>query len=322
MRIRQLHRALATIILSAPLVTGCSGSCPDDPPPYIERVVLVMPDAALTALLERCKTQQDCEPLCSEVYYREYGVMQMPPPLCGLEVDAMTGQDVVTFEMEAYCIGGRRPTGYRGSGSCDSTIGGYLARQTELEAASVRAFGDLHDDLLAHGAPVSLRRAAITAAADEVRHARTCARLANRYGGSPAKRAIAAAPRRSLYQLAHDNLVEGCMRETYGAVVGGYQGRAAGDATVRHAMRSIARDEARHSALSWRIHAWVVPRLSAEERRELARAVGAVREELERGVEENAELCRVLGIPDAAAAKALLAQLDATVWNGLAAMAA
>lgn len=318
MRIRDLRRVITTIILSAPLAAGCvSGDCPQPRPIVTERFILDMPDAQLTALIDRCKMQQDCEPLCTEVYRREYGVAPTVPPPCMLEVDSTTGLDVAAFPMEQQCVGGRRPAGYRRGRGCGPTVGRYLAQQAELEAASVRAFGDLHEDLRALGAPISLRRAAITAAADEVRHARTCERLARQHGAAPAFREIPPAKRRSLRQLALDNLVEGCVRETYGAVVAGYQGRTAGDATVRRAMRAIARDEARHAALSWRIHAWVSPQLSPDERRELANAAATVRSELAGGAEPDVELTGVLGVPDARVASVLLAQLDATVWAEL-----
>jgi len=318
MRIRDLRRALTTIILAAPLATGCvSGNCPDPAPIITERVVIDMPDAQLMALLDACKMQQDCQPLCTEVYRREYGFTPSVPPPCTLEVEATSGLNVALFPMEQQCTGGRRPAGYRRGRGCGPTVGRYLALQAELEAASVRAFSDLHDDLRALGAPAMLRRAAITAAADEVRHARTCERLARRHGATPVLREIAPAERRGRRQLALDNLVEGCMRETYGAVVAGYQARTAGDATVRRAMRVIARDEARHATLSWRIHAWLVPQLSVDERRDLAAAAATAREELASGGEPDVEVSRVLGVPDAVVASAVLAKLDETVWAEL-----
>ncbi|MBS1123309.1 MAG: ferritin [Deltaproteobacteria bacterium] len=318
MRIRDLRRVITTIILTAPLAAGCvTGSCPDPAPIVTERVLIDMPDAQLMTLLASCKMQQDCQPLCTEVYRREYGFTPTIPPPCTLEVDSTTGLDVALFPMEQHCIGGRRPGGYRPGRGCGPTVGRYLAQQAELEAASVRAFADLHDDLRALGAPARLRRAAITAAGDEVRHARTCERLARQHGATPALREVAPAQRRSLRQLALDNLVEGCIRETYGAVVAGYQGRTAGDATVRHAMRAIARDEARHATLSWRIHAWLSPQLSPDERRELADAAETVRRELADGAEPDVDLTRVLGVPDGPVASAMLAQLDATVWAEL-----
>ena len=117
-------------------------------------------------------------------------------------------------------------------------------------------------------------------------------------------------------QQAELGLVEGCVRETYGAVLASYQARAARDPELRGAMSSIARDEAKHAALSWRIHGWLWPRLSSDERRAaLAAAAGARGELADRAGEPDAELREVAGLPDAAAGRAMLAALDDVVWS-------
>lgn len=313
---KSFRRTLASIALSAPLAgAGCtSGYCPDVDPP--EEELIDMPDAELAALVSNCKMAFDCEPLCNEVFERRHGA---PPPsrllTCELTVDGESSLDLVIFGLDGQCIGGRRPAGYRRGRPCGPAVGAYIAQQAELEAASVRAFADLHDDLIALGAPVPLVRATVAAAADEVRHARVCDRLARRYGAAPDLRAIGAAPRRTRAGLAADNLVEGCIRETYGAVVAAYQARAARDPELRGAMRSIARDEAKHAALSWRLHRWLWPQLSAAERASALAAAGPARAELvERAGEPDAELREVAGLPDAEAGRAMLAALDETVW--------
>ena len=173
------------------------------------------------------------------------------------------------------------------------------------------------EDLIALGAPNSLRRAVVAAAADEVRHAQVCRRLARHHGGTPIPRHVSAASRRSRYELAADNLVEGCIRETYGAVLAGYQARAAADAQVRRAMTTIARDEAKHAALSWQVHQWLWAQLSGEERSTLTARADAARAELRAPVRVDAELSRVAGLPDATAARHMLAELDRTVWATL-----
>jgi hypothetical protein len=311
------RRTLAAIALAAPLAgSGCiTGTCPDIRPP--EEMILDMPDAELTALVAKCKMEGDCDPLCNEVFEREHGA---PPPsrlqTCYVTVDGESSLDMVVYGPDGECIGGRRPAGYRRGRPCGPAVGAYIAQQAELEAASVRAFADLHDDLIALGAPRSLVRAAVSAAADEVRHARVCDRLARRHGVVPDLRAIGAAARRTRAQLATDNLVEGCVRETYGAVLASYQARAAGDPELRGAMSAIARDEAKHAALSWRIHGWLWPRLSADERRAaLAAAVRARGELADRAGEPDAELRELAGLPDPVAGRAVLAALDDVVWR-------
>ena len=318
---KSFRRTLASIALAAPLAGGgClvppTSGCPDDIEPA-EEMILEMPDAALTALVARCKMESDCNPLCDEVFERQHGA---PPPspllTCYLTVDGESSLDMVVYGVDGQCIGGRRPAGYRRGRPCGPAVGAYLAQQAELEAASVRAFADLHDDLIALGAPRSLVRATVSAAADEVRHARVCDRLARRHGAAPGLRAIGAAPRRTRAQLATDNLVEGCVRETYGAVLASYQARAAGDRALRGAMSAIARDEARHAALSWHIHRWLWPQLSSDERRAaLAAAAGARTELADSAGEPDAELREVAGLPDAVAGRMMLAALDDVVWS-------
>ncbi len=316
---KTFRRTLASIALAAPLSgSGCfvsGGHCADRDPP--ERVLLDMPDAELAALVTKCKMDFDCQPLCNEVFEREHGAPPASELLtCEITVDGESSLDMVVFGFDGPCVGGRRPAGYRRGRPCGPAVGAYIAQQAELEAASVRAFADLHDDLIALGARRSLVRAAVSAAADEVRHARVCARLARRYGAAPDLRAVGAAPRRTRAQLATDNLVEGCVRETYGAVLASYQARAARDPELRGAMGAIARDEAKHAALSWRIHGWLWPQLSSDERRAALAAAAGARGELADGAGEPvAELREVAGLPDAAAGRAMLAALDEVVWS-------
>jgi hypothetical protein len=60
--------------------------------------------------------------------------------------------------------------------------------------------------------------------------------------------------------------VEGCIRETFGALVAMYQAEQATDTQIRGAMKVIAQDETRHASLAWRIAKWAEARLSEEER--------------------------------------------------------
>jgi hypothetical protein len=321
---KNLRQTLAAIALAAPLA-GCfdSSSCPDSDERWTKGFSLGANPAAdpeLGPLLAACKEQQDCEPLCDKAYEREYGVIPRPDQLqdCTLVIDDLSSVDErVTYTELVPCIGGRRPAGYRPPRGHGNPLARYLCEQADLEAASVRAFSDLLEDLISLDAPLSLRRAVVAAAGDEVRHAQVCRRLARRHGGAPLPRRVPAAARRSRYQLASDNLVEGCIRETYGAVIAGYQARAARDPGIRRAMTTIARDEAKHAALAWRLHQWLWAQLSGEERSALAARADAARAELRAPVVEDAELSRVAGLPDTVASSHMLAALDRTVWAAL-----
>ena len=143
------------------------------------------------------------------------------------------------------CAVGRRPEGYvLASGATTSSLGDYFAVVAELEAASIDAFLILRDDLIQHGAPKNLVAGAERAARDEVRHARMTARVAKRNGATP--KAPSATPRRSersLEEIAIENAIEGCVRETYGAVTAMWQAERAEDPSVRALMKRIAVDE-------------------------------------------------------------------------------
>ena len=74
---------------------------------------------------------------------------------------------------------------------------------------------------------------------------------------------------RSLEAMCTENALEGCVRETFGALVTGWQARTAGDAEVRRALGPISRDELRHSELAWAVDAWAAERLSAADRQRI-----------------------------------------------------
>jgi hypothetical protein len=148
------------------------------------------------------------------------------------------------------------------------TLGERFAAMSYLEAVSVHAFERLERELSAYGAPPALLRDARRARRDEVRHTAMTARLA-RVRGASARMPEAPPPAtvRSLFEVALENAVEGCVRETYGALVGLVGARWARGGALAHAVQSIARDECRHAELAWAVHAWMAPRLSADERR-------------------------------------------------------
>lgn len=105
-----------------------------------------------------------------------------------------------------------------------------------------------------------------TARADEIRHARTMTRLARKHGGDPRPPRIGRRCLRSLGAIARENAVEGCVRETYGALVAGWQAEHAQRLDVRRAMKRIYADETAHAELAWDVHAWITTKLSADER--------------------------------------------------------
>jgi len=214
------------------------------------------------------------------------------------------------------CVTGRRPTRERGLAARDGSAGDFFARCAWLEAAAVHAFRRLARELATHGAPERLVRRARVAARDEVRHARATATLARRLGGRPRRPAVPKLRVRRLEAMARENAVEGCVRETYGALVAMWQARRASDPAVASALARIARDEARHASIAWQVAAWVKPRLgaSARARVEQARREALADLRVEIGAEPPSDVVRQAGVPTAAQAECLL---DAMVENVL-----
>jgi hypothetical protein len=85
---------------------------------------------------------------------------------------------------------------------------------------------------------------------------------------------------RTLADVAVENAVEGCVRETYGALLAFVEALSSPDPSLRRAMRSIAEDECRHAELAWSVHAWALPRLLPAERRRVVEALRAATREL------------------------------------------
>jgi hypothetical protein len=219
------------------------------------------------------------------------------------------------------CPGGRRPEGYGGEAStARHPLGRFFAHLAQLETVSIGAFGALATELERHGADAALVTRARRARRDEVRHARAAWSLARRFG-APAQR-LARMPRaraRSLADLAAENAAEGCVRETFGAIVARFQGFRSEDARIAGAMRAIAIDEAEHAALAWDLDAFFVTRLDARGRarrtRAIHRALAELRDEIERSVDVPT-LARFAGIPNRDVARVALAALERALIAG------
>ncbi len=191
----------------------------------------------------------------------------------GLVCPPWTGEVVVDC---GYLCLGRRTAGMADPAQGDdATLGAVFAKRAYLEAVSVHAFARLERELAAHGAPRALRRRAARARRDETRHTVVTLRLARRFGAPRLRMpdAPSAMPPRSLFDVALENAVEGCVRETYGAVVGLVEARATRHREVRRDLEGIAADECRHAELAWAVAAWALPRLTPEERAAVRLAV-------------------------------------------------
>lgn len=226
-------------------------------------------------------------------------------PSGDLTVDARS----VVKHGDGACAIGRRPVGLRSRGATGlDDLGAFFAEIAHLESASVTAFAQIEHELELLGAPRSLRRRARRARLDEIRHAAQTTELAARFGAEVRSPEVTESVPRDKFRFALDNAVEGCVKETFGALLAEAQAAHASDPEIACILRGIAHDETEHAALSWKMAAWIEPTLSASERRTIAaakqRAVCELQRILQRQFDPAVE--SLAGMPDPAGARALL----------------
>jgi hypothetical protein len=102
--------------------------------------------------------------------------------------------------------------------------------------------------------------------------------------------------------------------------VASFQATQATDPEIARLMRTIARDETRHAALSWSVARWASPRLGARARAHLAdqcrRAIGALLRDADAPV--PSDLVARAGLPDGEQQRALIGALEELLWWRLA----
>lgn len=211
------------------------------------------------------------------------------------------------------CFGGRRTEGLvvKAKSGEQQSLADFFAESAYLESVSIVAFERLVDELGELGAPADLIERARQSREDEIRHADAMANFARRLGASTRSPEIIPTPSRSAFAIALENAVEGCIRETYGALLAHYQANASESAEVRSAMIRIAEDETAHAALSWDIAEWLEPRLSKIEQRQIHDAKMEALEELALTLQANRDphTMTVAGLPNVSEAEKLLSEL-------------
>lgn len=136
----------------------------------------------------------------------------------------------------------------------------------QAECEAVASFLQVADALMAAGAPVELVDAALSAAADEVRHALLCAARARDAGLSPAAARpvlpldFAQPPTRNretaLIRLATESLADGLFNEGAAAAQAAADPRRGHSARADRTLRRIAAEERRHAYLGAAIAGW------------------------------------------------------------------
>jgi hypothetical protein len=153
------------------------------------------------------------------------------------------------------------------NGESESGVTAWCDR-ARTEWASVPAFFELAEQLIAAEAPAALVDRAYRAASDEVRHAFLSAGIAAEAGGGTitidptghARRAVARGVD-GVVRLAVESWIDGCLGEGAAASVARAEaGIEEASPRIRAVQRSIARDEAQHAELAWDILAWASKR--------------------------------------------------------------
>jgi hypothetical protein len=215
------------------------------------------------------------------------------------------------------CIG-RRPEGWLAQSSAVPTgsLADHFATMASLEAASVTAFEVLAAELTHYGAPAELIERMHAAAREEIVHARETTAMARLYGAEPEPPHIEPRPIRTLEDIALDNAVEGCVRETFGAAVGCYQADQARDRRIADLMHQLATDEIGHAALAFDLHLWLIPQLSLSARARVIAAHVAAIDDLSREleIEPPRALRELAGLPGRVEATRLFDTLRRELW--------
>jgi len=305
---RVLNRWLRrTALVAIPMLglCGCGDDCTHSP---ISAQVTLAPNAGWAA--RSVHGSAECQGLCGGGDICVTNSWQS----CVVSDDARTLACNGTAERCGPQPCGRLPAGLLGSYARreDSALGRHLASAAHLEGAAVLAFEALEQELRAHRAPPSLVARARAAQDDEKRHHSSMSRLARRYRALVPAVEAERVPVRTLREIALENAVEGCVRETYGAAVAAYQAEWALDPLAREAMQAIAVDEAEHASLGWAVDEWIRPKLSRSMREELEEARHGARVRMWSETQRPAAkpLQAFLGLPGPAAAAVMTAALD------------
>lgn len=216
--------------------------------------------------------------------------------------------------VENDCSSGRRPRGLRRArvrGRDASAI--WLSQSAHLEAASVHAFQSLAAELRGFGAPRALIERADKASEEERRHATLVSRLAQTRGATAPIPRMQRRPERSLTALAVENAVEGCVRETFAALLAHHQAQRAAAPDIRAAMRTIAPDETSHAALAADIDRWISPQLTVSATLRVQRARRRAANRLISHWRAAPEAVHELGLPDSERGRHLARSLGAAL---------
>lgn len=331
-------RSVVVISAVIPLIlelTACCGSVKEEP--YEETFEIVVSEEEFQSALgeDGSLSSEGCETLCTTYSYTRVQEVHScalietptsettPTPVESAGDTGGSGERSISCQATVVeeCVGGRDHDCIqsRHEGFGPDEVSAWFAAQAHAESTSVAAFVTIALEIERLGLPHALVERCRIAAREEITHARILGRIADALGGRAAPIEIKPPEHRSLLAFALENAVEGCVRETWAALVAHWQASHAAEPRVRAAYARIASDEAGHADLAWLIDAELQLRLSPSERAQVEAARKGAVEALRASLSEpSAELKRTAGLPDLQRAKALLDRLDGAVWQSAA----
>lgn len=213
---------------------------------------------------------------------------------------------------------GRMPVGlYIHPHVAANQLGDYFADMAAMETAAITAFRYLVLELTAYQAPTTLIRLAQAAIEEETRHAQMAGLLSQACGTAVPMVEVPDFQLRTLFEIALENAVEGCVNETFAAACGLWQHQQAGFEVFRQVIGHIAEEEVGHAALSWAIHEWAMPQLTPEQQDYIRQAQREAVDTLaQKFLREETPLVRyAVGLPQQADAANLFQQLRSQLWD-------
>lgn len=215
----------------------------------------------------------------------------------------------------------RLPLGWSASGVPAADVG-PLARlflcAAHREATASQAYRCLYRDLAFHGTPRALLAAVEQAGVEEGWQSLLTAEVAASLHTPATSPVVFEHHARSLEELALANEIEGCVHETFGAVVSYHQACHAREPRIAELMRGVAKQERGHALLAWQIARWLRPRLGPRPRRRILDAriatVEALIEKLSTMRLDHALISRA-GLPSIDAALDLAHRLQVRLWH-------
>lgn len=355
--IKIILRNAVIAALPLALQTGCMTPAAKPPPeikPPVDRCALPGPvsrpgqQSSIKELLSSSKpaplSKGECAALCESLIVKRsqqpgrttmVGMEDLKVTSCDTTAGAAAGQVQLDCEVTFTSINqeyapappgcpprpvpGRMPAGAHIQAPDDtaSVLGEYFSSMAAMETAAVTAFRYLTRELEAYQAPEALIAMACQAVQEEIEHAEMAGLLSQAYDAAVPTVEVDDFQLRSLFEVALENAVEGCVNETFAAACGIWQHQHAELDAFKAVMGRVAEEESGHAELSWGIHQWIMPQLTEAQQQHIRAAQAEAIESLHATfqVEENPQVRRAVGLPESADALRLLGELRGQLWE-------